>query len=67
VLDPALKDALRNFRAVRSRKPAGGGQQALADWREAMADALDALAVVLVFESDRQQARAAAAAIRSGR
>jgi len=37
----------------------------LAEWREAMAEALDGLARVLLFEADRSDARAEAEAARA--
>ncbi|MFF1542796.1 hypothetical protein [Streptomyces sp. NPDC058291] len=53
-----LRSALRDFRAVRARKPPGSaGAADPVDWHEAMAAALDTLAAHLVHESDRIRAR----------
>ncbi|MEU1371659.1 hypothetical protein ABZ454_36935 [Streptomyces sp. NPDC005803] len=64
MVDPALKDALRLLRSVKSQKPSDGDFVEFADWRERIAGALDALACVLNFEEDRDRARAEAAATR---
>ncbi|WP_330249075.1 MULTISPECIES: hypothetical protein [unclassified Streptomyces] len=64
VVDPALKDALRLLRSVKSQKPSDGDFVEFADWRERIAGALDAMACVLNFEEDRDRARAEAAAAR---
>ncbi|MFJ4184534.1 phosphotransferase family protein [Kitasatospora sp. NPDC089509] len=45
---------------MRSRKPVDDHRDGLADWHGAMADALEALAALLLFASDRRQARTAA-------
>ncbi|WP_411080866.1 hypothetical protein [Streptomyces sp. cmx-18-6] len=59
-----LKDALRRLRSVKSREPSDADCVEFADWRDEVADALDALACVLVFEEDRVRARAEAAVAR---
>ncbi|MER5484494.1 hypothetical protein ABT024_14895 [Streptomyces sp. NPDC002812] len=64
MVDPVLKNALRHLRSVKSQKPSDAGSVEFADWRERIAEALDALACVLVFEEDRVSARAEAAAAR---
>ncbi|GHF86483.1 hypothetical protein GCM10018790_74970 [Kitasatospora xanthocidica] len=65
MVDPRLRAALVRLRAVRSRRPAGADPGDFADWRDAMADALDGLAGVLLFEDDRVRARAEADAARA--
>jgi hypothetical protein len=60
VVDPVLKHALRHLRSVRSQQPSDADFVEFADWRERIADALDALAGVLVFKEDRVRARAEA-------
>nr|BFD95135.1 hypothetical protein KitaXyl93_64950 [Kitasatospora sp. Xyl93] len=72
MLDPALKRSLRQLRSVRARRPDGSDPARLAGWREETAEALDELALRLVFASDRARAaaeaereRARAAALRS--
>jgi hypothetical protein len=60
----ALKSALIELRRVRSLKPDEDNWAAYADWREQMATVLESLAGVLLYEGDRQQARAAAGAAR---
>ncbi|MER5636788.1 hypothetical protein ABT095_07530 [Kitasatospora sp. NPDC002227] len=65
MVDPALKEALRRLRAVKSQRPAGMEPSRFADWREKIADSLDALAVVLPFEEDQVSARAEAVAARA--
>ncbi|MEU7983147.1 hypothetical protein AB0B63_32050 [Micromonospora sp. NPDC049081] len=64
-VDPVLKAGLRQLRAVQAQRPADfAGPCAFADWREAMAEALDELAEVLPFEEDRARARMEAEAAR---
>ncbi|WP_433244880.1 hypothetical protein [Actinomadura nitritigenes] len=60
-----LKSSLRRLREVRVRRPAEAESLAFAEWRDEMADALDELAQRLLFESDREQAAAEAAAARA--
>lgn len=61
-----LKAATRKLRRVRSMRPADAADPCvLADWREAMAEALDGLVQVLLFEADRSDARAEADAART--
>ncbi|GAA4567390.1 hypothetical protein GCM10023193_46280 [Planotetraspora kaengkrachanensis] len=56
-LDPALKDALRRLRAVRSTRPEDpSAVMELAEWRDAMAAVLEELARVLPIEEDRIRA-----------
>ncbi|MEV0232914.1 hypothetical protein [Nonomuraea sp. NPDC050786] len=65
-IPPELRAALRELRAVRSEKPPGErSTEAFAAWREKMAEALDALALVLIFSSDREKAVAEAKAARA--
>ncbi|MEH0844741.1 hypothetical protein V6U81_20360 [Micromonospora sp. CPCC 205711] len=65
-VDPVLKAALRQLRSVRSQRPADPADPyELAEWREAMAWALDELAQVLLFEEDRTRARMEAEAARA--
>lgn len=64
VVDPVLKHALRHLRSVKSQQPSDADSVEFADWRERIAEALDALACVLVFEEDRVRARAEAAVAR---
>lgn len=65
MIDPALKNALRNLRSVRSQRPTGADPVEFADWRDKMGEALDVLATVLLFEEDRIKARAEAEAARA--
>ena len=56
-IPPELRSALRGLREVRSRKPVGGAlTEEFALWREQMADALQDLSCVLLFEEDRMKA-----------
>ncbi|MEU7322730.1 hypothetical protein ABZ682_19580 [Streptomyces griseoviridis] len=64
MVDPVLKHALRHLRFVKSRQPSDADSVEFADWREGIAEALDALAGVLVFKEDRVRARAEATAAR---
>lgn len=64
VVDPVLNHALRHLRSVKSQRPFDTGSVEFADWRESIAEALDALARVLVFEEDRARAGAEATAAR---
>ena len=62
---PELKVALKALRHVRSRRPDdSAGPLAFADWRDDIADALDALSRHLIFEDDRARAAAEAAEAR---
>lgn len=71
---PELRAALRRLREVRSQKPSGEvHSESYAAWREKIADALDSLALVLIYQEDRKKAaseaivaRAEAARIRAG-
>ncbi|MGW7260594.1 hypothetical protein [Streptomyces sp. NPDC054834] len=63
-VDPALKDALRHLRSVKSQQPSAADSAEFADWRERIAEALDASACVLVLEEDQVKARAETAAAR---
>ncbi|MGW0657546.1 hypothetical protein [Streptodolium elevatio] len=60
-LPPELTAALRHFRAVRAQRPDGDHAEALAAWYVAKAEALEALSLVLLFDSDRASASASAA------
>ncbi|WP_433147030.1 hypothetical protein ACQPZ8_05705 [Actinomadura nitritigenes] len=60
-----LKRSLSRLREVRARRPAEAESLAFAEWRDEMADVLDELAEWLLFESDREQAAAEAAAARA--
>lgn len=64
MVDPVLKHALRHLRLVKSQQPSDADPVEFADWREGIAEALDALAGVLVFKEDRVRARAEATAAR---
>lgn len=64
VVDSVLKHSLRRLRSVKSQRPPTADSVEFADWQEEVADALDALACVLVFEDDRIRAGAEAAAAR---
>ncbi|MGZ3142449.1 hypothetical protein ACVDFE_10725 [Lentzea chajnantorensis] len=60
-----LKRALGNLRAVRAQRPDGPSTTlTYAQWRDHMADALDALAETLLFSADRDRAAAEATAAR---
>jgi len=64
-VSPELRAALKNLREVRSEKPPGGREtESFAAWRERIADALDSLVDVLIYQDDRQRAAAEAAAAR---
>ncbi|MEU9021627.1 hypothetical protein [Actinomadura sp. NPDC048394] len=60
-----LKRSLKRLREVRARRPSEAQSLAFAEWRDEMADVLDELAQRLLFESDREQAAAAAEAARA--
>lgn len=64
VVAPVLKQALRHVHSVKSQEPSDADSVEFADWRERIAEALNALACVLVFEEDRVSARAEATAAR---
>ncbi|THA36089.1 hypothetical protein E6R18_01695 [Streptomyces sp. A1277] len=64
VVDPVLKRGLRRLRSVKSQQPSDACPAEFADWRERIAETLDALTPVLVFEEDRAKARAEAAGAR---
>ena len=64
VIDPVVKRALRHLRTVKSQLPSDADPVEFADWRERIAEALDGLGCVLVFEKDRVRAGAEAAAAR---
>ncbi|WP_327419974.1 hypothetical protein OG612_41090 [Streptomyces sp. NBC_01527] len=64
VVDPVVKRALRHLRTVKSQLPSDADPVEFADWRERIAEALDGLGCVLVFEKDRVRAGAEAAAAR---
>ncbi|MFD5977913.1 hypothetical protein [Streptomyces bacillaris] len=65
-ISPELRTALQKLREVRSERPQGGCEtESFAAWREGIADALDSLAAVLIFQEDRQRAAAEAAAARA--
>ncbi|MFJ5919701.1 hypothetical protein ACIQFW_28450 [Streptomyces ardesiacus] len=59
-----LKHALRHLRFLKSQQPSDADPVEFADWRERIAEALDALAGVLVFKEDQARARAEATAAR---
>jgi hypothetical protein len=65
VVDRELTAALRDLRVVKSQRPTNGNPGEFADWREKIADSLDALARVLLFAEDQAAARAEAAAART--
>ena len=64
VVDPVVKRALRHLRNVKSQLPSDADPVEFADWRERIAEALDGLGCVLVFEKDRVRTGAEAAAAR---
>ncbi|MFI6789613.1 hypothetical protein ACIBG4_20030 [Nonomuraea sp. NPDC050383] len=65
-ISPELRAALQKLRAVRSEKPPGErSTEAFAAWREKIAEALDVLALVLIFASDRDKAVVEAKAARA--
>ncbi|GAA1163133.1 hypothetical protein GCM10009664_34120 [Kitasatospora gansuensis] len=65
MVDPVLKAALRHLRVVKSQRPTGAEPGEFADWRERIAETLDALALVLRFEEDQVRARAEAVSARA--
>ncbi|MFF8639737.1 hypothetical protein [Streptomyces sp. NPDC015345] len=65
-VSPELRAALQRLREVRSKRPQGEREtESFAAWREMIADALDSLAGVLIYQEDRQRAAAEAAAARA--
>lgn len=64
MIPPELRYALRHMLSLQSQKPSTPDSFEFATWRENVADALDALACVLIFEEDRAQARTEAAVAR---
>ena len=63
---PELRAALRRMREARSQRPSGESHtESYAAWREIMADALDSLALVMIYEEDRHKAAAEAAVARA--
>lgn len=63
---PELRTALQRLREVRSERPEGERvTESFAAWRERIADALDSLAGVLIYQEDRRRAAAEAAAARA--
>lgn len=65
-VSPELRAALQRLREVRSERPLGEREtESFAAWREIIADALDSLAGVLIYQEDRQRAAAEAAAARA--
>ncbi|KAB2340162.1 hypothetical protein F8566_45690 [Actinomadura rudentiformis] len=64
-MTPELKSALRMLRCVRARRSEDSADiLATAEWREAIAEVLDELAVHLLFPEDRAQAAREAAEAR---
>ncbi|AWL40122.1 hypothetical protein B9S64_20100 [Streptomyces sp. SM18] len=65
-VSPELRAALQRLREVRSERPWGECEtESFAAWRERIADALDSLAGVLIYQQDRERAAAEAAAART--
>ncbi len=65
-MTPELRAALRELRRVRAAKPGEElGTAAFAAWRVAIAEALEALAPLLLFAEDRERAAAEARAARA--
>ncbi|MFE7133144.1 hypothetical protein ACFVIM_20025 [Streptomyces sp. NPDC057638] len=65
-IPPPLRVALQNLRQVRSVKPQVGIEtEEFAAWREQIAEALEALALVLIFPEDRERAADEAKAARA--
>jgi Lon protease-like protein len=65
-VSPELRAALQRLREVRSERPRGEREtESFAAWRERIADALDSLAGVLIYQEDRQRAAAEAVAARA--
>ncbi|MFE9454568.1 hypothetical protein [Streptomyces sp. NPDC006739] len=65
-VSPELRAALQRLREVRSERPPGEREtESFAAWRERIADALDSLAGVLIYQEDRQRAATEAAAARA--
>lgn len=65
-LDSLLKTAYASFRSTRSTRPADPAEPSeFAAGHDAMAEALEQLATVLLYERDRTQAQTKAAAARA--
>lgn len=64
MIDPALKHALRHLRSVKSQQPPETDPVEFAQWRERIAEALETVAPLLLFEEDRTRARAESEAAR---
>ncbi|BCJ52808.1 hypothetical protein Asp14428_42830 [Actinoplanes sp. NBRC 14428] len=65
-LPPELHAALRNLREIRSEKPVGVyDPESYAAWRDRIADALESLSTLLLYDEDRRKAAAESIAARN--
>ncbi|WP_148086473.1 hypothetical protein [Micromonospora sp. HM5-17] len=65
-LPSELRAALENLRKTRSERPAGDyDPESYAAWRDRIADALESLSTVLLYDEDRRKAIAESIAARS--
>lgn len=56
-LPPELRAALENLRKIRSERPVGDyDPESFAVWRDRIADALESLSTVLLYDEDRHKA-----------
>lgn len=65
-LPPELRAALQNLRRIRSERPVGDcDPESYAVWRDRIADALESLSAVLLYDEDRRKAVAESVAARN--
>ncbi|WP_153040083.1 hypothetical protein [Actinoplanes sp. TFC3] len=65
-LPPELRAALQSLRQIRSEKPVGDYTlESYAVWRDSIADALESLSAVLLYDEDRRKAVAESIAARN--
>ncbi|GAA0981656.1 hypothetical protein Q7689_07935 [Nocardiopsis tropica] len=65
MIDPAFKRALRHLRAVKSERPSEADSIKFSQWRERIAEALEAIASAAPTEKLQRQARLEAEAARA--
>lgn len=66
-LPSGLRAALKTLRKIRSERPVGDyDPESYAVWRDRIADSLEALSVVLLYDEDRRKAIAESIAARNG-
>lgn len=65
-LPPELRAALQNLRRIRSERPVGDcDPESYAVWRDRIADTLESLSAVLLYDEDRRKAVAESVAARN--